>query len=272
MSMPIWIMCAMLFAHQAPPPAPPPATGPASPVLEIGATHHEVWSEGAPRLGPWRIVHGSLAWQPPLRVRPRIELERQSRPSGGHYRASAGVYVDWTPTFYSYQALTVAPSTSADRRFYPSRRADVRLFWKIPEHEGVTLAAGYTGLTFGAPQRSHILNVGTILYGRHAIVQGTLYVNRNEPGTLHSAAANLSVQVGAEGRGWYGASISGGRELYRLGTLGTGGTADFTTATVGGFVRQWLTKTAGVHATFEYQRIMTSYSRVGVTAHLFVGF
>jgi YaiO family outer membrane protein len=272
MSMPIWIMCAMLFAQQAPPPAPPPATGPASPVLEIGATHHEVWSEGAPRLGPWRIVHGSLAWQPPLRVRPRIELERQSRPSGGHYRASAGVYVDWTPTFYSYQALTVAPSTSADRRFYPSRRADVRLFWKIPEHEGVTLAAGYTGLTFGAPQRSHILNVGTILYGRHAIVQGTLYVNRNEPGTLHSAAANLSVQVGAEGRGWYGASISGGRELYRLGTLGTGGTADFTTATVGGFVRQWLTKTAGVHATFEYQRIMTSYSRVGVTAHLFVGF
>lgn len=268
-----WIVCAMLFAPQAAPPAPQPtASGPANPVLEIGATHHEVWSEGAPRLGPWRVVHGSLSWQPPLRVRPRLELERQSRPAGGHFRASAGVYVDWTPNLYSYQALTIAPSTSVHTRFYPSRRADVRLFWKIPQHSAVTLAAGYTGLTFGAPQRSHILNVGTIVYGRGLIVQGTLYLNRNDPGTLHSAAGNLSVQIGAEGRAWYGASIGGGRELYRLGTLATGGTADFTTATVGGFARQWLTTNAGVHATAEYQRMMGSYSRIGVTAHLFVGF
>jgi YaiO family outer membrane protein len=268
-----WIVCAMLFAPQAAPPAPQPIRpGAANPVLEIGATHHEVWSEGTSRLGPWRIVHGSLSWQPPLRVRPRIELEGQTRPAGGHLRASVGAYVDWRPSFYSYQALTVAPSTSADTRFYPSRRADVRLFWKVPQFAAVTLAGGYTALTFGAPQRSHILNVGTIVYGRRAIAQGTLYVNRNEPGTLHSTAGNVSVQVGAEGRRWYGASIGAGRELYRLGTLATGGTADFTTTTVGGFVRQWLTSTTGVHATAEYQRIRDSYSRVGVTAHVFVGF
>ncbi len=271
-----WLFCAMLAAPQAPVPATPPAvTAPpaqANPVLEIGATHHEVWADRAPVPGPWRVVHGSLSWQPPLRVRPRFELERQSRPAGGHYRGTVGAYVDWTPGLYSYQALTVAPATDADTRFYPSRRGDVRVFWKIPRHPSLTVAGGYTALTFGAPQRSHIVNVGALIYGRGVITQGTLYLNRNDPGGLQSLAGNVAVQVGAEGKAWYGVSLGGGRELYRVGTLAAGATADFTTTTVGGFMRRWLTPSSGVHATAEYQRIRGSYSRVAITADLFVGF
>lgn len=266
----------LLFGAQATPPATPPPSPPArdtgSPVLEVGGSHEEVWTDGSVRLGPWRAVHGSLAWQPPLRVRPRVELARQSRPAGGHMRATIGAHVDWTSSLYSYQAVTVAPPTAEQTRFYPARRADVRVFWKIPRHSAITLAAGYTTLSFGRPQRSHIVNLGTVIYGRGVIGQGTAYLNQNQPGSLRSAAGNVSVQFGAEGRGWYGVGISGGRELYRLGTLDTGGTADFTTATISVFARRWLVGTAGIHAAAEYQRMMGSYSRVGVTAQAFVGF
>jgi YaiO family outer membrane protein len=148
----------------------------------------------------------------------------------------------------------------------------VRFFWKVPRQRQVILAAGYTALTFGAPQRSDILNIGTVVYANRVIVQATGFLNRNDPGELYSGAGNFSVQVGAEGTGWYGGSVGAGRELYRLGTLGTGGTADFTTATVGAFARRWLTRTAGIHATGEYQRVHGSYSRLGVTGHIFVGF
>jgi YaiO family outer membrane protein len=270
-----WLLCAMLFAPQAPAPAPPPPSpataAPANPVFEVGASHHHVWDEDA-SLGPWRVVHGSLAWQPPLRVRPRFELERQSRPDGGHYRGTLGAYVDWTPSLYSYQAFTLAPAAGAATRFYPTRRGDVRVFWKMPRYPSLTLAGGYTGLTFGAPQRSDIVNIGALVYRPGVITQGTLYLNRNSPGALHSAAGNLAVQFGAEGKAWYGVNAGGGRELYRLGTLASGATADFTTATVGGFVRRWLTPSAGIHATAEYQRIIGSYSRAAVAANLFVGF
>jgi YaiO family outer membrane protein len=265
-----WLLLALLAAPQAPPPTPP--STPANPVLEAGASYHEVWDDASPRTGPWHTVHASLFWQPPLRVRPMVDVERQSRPSGAHARVSAGAYVDWTPTFYSHQSLSLARTVQAERRFYPERRVDVRLFWKVPQHTAVTLAGGYTVLTFGSPQRSQIVNLGTIIYGNRVITQATVYFNRNDPGSLNSAAGNFSIQVGAEGRGWYGVSISGGRELYRLGTVGTAETADFRTATVGGFVRRWLTSKAGVHGSVEYQRIIGSYSRVGVTGRLFIGF
>jgi YaiO family outer membrane protein len=116
------------------------------------------------------------------------------------------------------------------------------------------------------------VNAGALLYGAGVITQLTVYLNRNQPGSLDSAAGNVAVQVGAEGRGWYGVSLSGGRELYRLGTLGPVETADFKTATVGGFVRQWLTANSGFHGMVEYQRVLGSYSRVGVTGRWFIGF
>ena len=272
-----WLLVALLFAPQTPSPPPPQAVAPApqgtgNPVLEVGGSQHAVWASRASGLGPWRFVHGSLSWQPPLRVRPRLEFERQSRPAGSHVRGTVGTYIDWTSNLYSYQALTIAPTTDEETRFYPSRRGDVRVFWKIPPHPQVIIAAGYTALTFGAPQRSDIVNIGTVVYGRRVIVQATGYLNRNEPGALYSGAANFAVQAGSEGTGWYGASVGAGRELYRLGTLGTAGTADFTTVTVGGFARRWLTRTTGFHAMVEYQRVHDSYSRLGVTAHAFVGF
>lgn len=275
MTMLSWFLVAFLFEPQASPqvqPAPaPPTAGTGNPVLEVGTGRHEVWADADEGLGPWRVLHGSLSWQPPLRVRPRFEFERQSRPPGTHIRGTIGTYVDWTEDWYSYQALTLAPVTSAETRFYPSRRGDVRVFWKVPHRPQVVIAAGYTALTFGAPQRSDIVNIGTLVYASRVIVQATGYINRNDPGALYSAAGNLSFQVGTEGQGWYGASVSGGRELYRLGTLGTAGTADFTTATIGAFARRWLTRTGGFHATAEYQRVRGSYSRLAVTANLFVG-
>jgi YaiO family outer membrane protein len=271
-----WLLVAFLFEPQAsaqvqPAPA-PPTTGTGNPVLEVGTARHEVWSDADEGLGPWRVLQGSLSWQPPLRVRPRFEFERQSRPAGTHIRGTAGTYVDWTPDLYSYQALTIAPATSEETRFYPSRRGDIRLFWKVPRHRRVVLALGYTALTFGAPQRTDIVNVGTVVYGARMIAQVTGYLNRNDPGDLISAAGNVSVQVGQEGGGWYGASVGGGRELYRLGTLATPATADFTTVTIGGFARRWFTRTGGFHASAEYQIVKGSYSRLAVTANLFVGF
>jgi hypothetical protein len=48
--------------------------------------------------------------------------------------------------------------------------------------------------------------------------------------------------------------------------------ADFTSVTVTGFARRWLSRSMGVHATAEYQRILNSYQRLSLGARLFVEF
>src|SRR5688572_29115160 len=163
-----WILIALLAAPQAPA-APPPE--PPTAVVEAGASHHHVWAPDTEGIGPWRSVQASVAWQPPLRLRPVFDIERQTRPSGAHWRASAAVYVDWSPSFYSYQSIAIAPTVPEANRFYPSRRFDVRGFWKLPQRPNVVLAGGYTTLTFGPPQRSHIVNAGALLYGAGVITQ-----------------------------------------------------------------------------------------------------
>ena len=272
MTSPAAFLLPLLLASQAPAPAvPAPSGGSGNPVVEVGVTRHDLRAEVGDDLGPWHVLTASVSWQPPFRVRPVIDVDRQTRPGGGHERVGGGVYVDWTRRVYSYQAVSWARTARDAARFYPRLRADARVFFKTAETGGVSFATGYTALTFGA-QRSQIVNIGTVLYSPRVIAQGTVYINRNDPGGLYSAAGNLSLQVGAEGRRWYGFSVGGGRELYRVGTFASTATADFKTVTTGVFIRQWLTSRAGMHATAEYQRVAGSYSRLGLTARWFVGF
>jgi YaiO family outer membrane protein len=272
-TVPASVLMTLMMAQVSAPPAPPPAITPTgNPVIEIGVTRHDVRAEGVDHVGPWHLFSASVSWQPPWRVRPTFDVERQSRPGGSHERIGGGAYVDWTSRLYSYQAVSVARFVPEADRFYPRARGDVRVFWKTAETGGMTIAAGYTALSFGFGRQSQIVNAGAVLYASRAITQATIYLNRNQPGSLYSTAGSFAVQMGAEGRRWYGFSISGGRELYRIGTFAVPATADFKTATAGVFLRQWLTPRAGIHATAEYQRVMGSYSRVAATGRLFIGF
>jgi hypothetical protein len=48
--------------------------------------------------------------------------------------------------------------------------------------------------------------------------------------------------------------------------------ADFTSVTVTGFARRWLSRSTGLHGSVEYQRFLNSYQRVSLGGRLFVEF
>jgi YaiO family outer membrane protein len=132
--------------------------------------------------------------------------------------------------------------------------------------------AGYTNLTFGSPQSTSIFNSGVLVYVGSTVAEITLFANRNQPGRLWSGAAMAAVQRGQEGRRWYGVSVGGGRELYRMGDRPDAAIADYDTATVSVFLRQWLTPASGVHITMEYQRATDLLQRVAIGGRWFVQF
>ena len=236
--------------------------------VEAGGFRHAV-SAGEP---DWTGAQLTAMWNPPARVRPVFGLEWQTRRDRSQLMGSAGAYVDWSSRFYTFQTIAIGEHVPQDARYYPLQRGDIRGFLKLPRHEQVVAAAGFTLLTFGNSQTAQIYNGGLLYYRGKSILQVTAYVNHTHPGSLLSGAGNIAVQRGAEGRGWYGGSVSAGREVYRLGAgLGVAN-ADFTTLTASAFARKWLTPAIGVHSFVEFQRVLDSYSRLGVTSRVFVNF
>lgn len=260
-----WTLVALLSSAQAP--APPASPLPAW-TIEAGGFHHELTEDQ----GDWNGLQLWLHANAPARIRPVVEVERQTRPQGAQWRAGAGLYVDWSDRFYTFQAVSLGERVDPAARYYPTRRLDVRGFLKLPRREHLVVAGGITALTFGEPRTAQVYNAGLLVYQGQVIVQIVGYLNRTQPGSLISGAANVAVQRGAEGRGWIGAAFGAGREVYRLGDGLGAANADFTTVTVSGFGRRWFTASTGVHAQVEFQRVVDSFSRLGLLGRVFVQF
>jgi YaiO family outer membrane protein len=247
---------------------PQPVTPAPGRTIEAGGFRHFVSATES----DWSGAQLMVAWNPPARVRPTATFEWQTRRSGSQRMVNAGAYIDWSPRFYTLQTFAVGEQVPFEARYYPLRRGDVRSFVKLPRREQIVVANGFTALTFGEKRTAQVYNTGLIIYGEKTIWQVTAYVNHSHPGSLVSAAGTVAMQRGTEGVAWYGASFGAGRELYRLGDgLGVA-TADFTTVTAAAFGRKWLTRSLGVHGVLEYQRVLDSYSRVGVISRMFVNF
>jgi YaiO family outer membrane protein len=234
--------------------------------VEVGAAH-----DIATRQADWDRVESRLFWRGAARVRPLLGLAAQRRASIWQTRGDIGAYSDWSSRFYTVETLAVAPRVALPAQSYPLFRADIVGIVKAAPAAPVAVTAGYGYMNFGNRRSAQLFSGGLMATTGATITQGTIYLNRTQPGALISVAAVASAQHGTEGVGWYGGSIGAGRELYRIDPAGLAN-ADFTSVTIGGFARRWLTHSTGIHAFAEYQRILRSYQRVSLGARLFVDF
>jgi YaiO family outer membrane protein len=258
------LLFLLLPAQSNQQPAPSPIR--AARTLEVGAAH-----DIASRQPDWDRVESRIWWGGASRVRPIIGVTSERRAGTWQTRGEIGAYSDWTPRFYTIESFAVAEHVSPAAQSYPLLRGDVVAVFKASPIAPVAATAGYGHMTFGDSRSAQLYSGGIMATTGVTITQVTMYVNRTQPGALLSVAGVASVQRGSEGTAWYGASFGAGRELYRIDPAGTAN-ADFTSVTVAGFARRWFSRSTGVHATAEYQRILNSYQRLSLGARLFVEF
>lgn len=96
-------------------------------------------------------------------------------------------------------------------------------------------------------------------------------MNRSQPGALYSSSGSLAAQYGQEGKYWFGATISGGHELYRY--VGeTPFDVKFNGYSFQVFYRKWVTRHAGIVTTLSYEDKLSAFQRIGATVNLFFDF
>jgi YaiO family outer membrane protein len=221
--------------------------------------------------GDWRGLNAELWLARNTRFVPGFMVDSQTRPAGTQQHYAFMSYMNWTDSFYTVQGLSGAPQRSAEAIFFPKMRYDIKAYWKLPPEKHFVLGAGYTRFDFGRPGNGHILNVGGLYYRGRWVVEGNLFVNQSRPGNLWSASGSLAVQYGTEGRYWFGATASGGRELYRVDVL-TPLDVRLNSFTVDVFYRRWISRHFGFRLAATYLDKLEAYRRAGVSARVFIDF
>jgi YaiO family outer membrane protein len=266
-----WLLLA--FAGWCFPQGPPPVASPVRPG-ELAPVRMEVSAYGSHAnrgYGDWRGLQGQLWIRSNPRFVPAFFYDSQTRPGGTQQNYAFFSYANWSKRFYTTQGFSYAPERPASASFFPRKRYDVKGWWKLPPGGNVILGAGYTRLDWGAPGHGQIFNAGLLYYRRKLIVGGDLFVNRNQPGNLVSGAGSLAVQYGREGDYWLGATVGGGRELYRVQFVEPSDVrlSGYSTSV---FYRKWLSRHFGFVLTFDFQEKLDAYRRAGGAAGLFVEF
>ena len=113
--------------------------------------------------------------------------------------------------------------------------------------------------------------MGTIYYHEKLVLEGNVFINRNQPGALVSASGSLAAQYGIEGHYWAGVVLSGGRELYQSVSFQPID-INFSSYSARAFYRKWLSRHLGVVVFFDYQDKLEAYRRVGVSSRIFFEF
>ncbi len=202
---------------------------------------------------------------------PIFTIDSQTRPGGRQQNYSVFSYANWTRSFYTLQGFSAAPQSEGQPIFFPKWRYDIKANWKIAPSGRFVLGAGFTQFDYGKPGHGQIFNLGSLFYAKKLIVEGNLYVNRNQPGSLWSTSGSVSVQHGREGSYWIGTVVGGGRELYRY--VGPNEfDARFDSISVTAFYRKWITRKFGFVLSSDYQSKITAYRRVGLATRLFFEF
>jgi len=221
--------------------------------------------------GNWYGENGQIWIRSLPRIIPAFTFESQTRPQGTQENYSFLSYLNWTKSFYTVQSVTFAPQNGSQAIYYPRDREDVKAFWKVPPGRQLVLGLGITRFNYGAPGRGQIYNAGAIYYRKRLVLEGNLFVNRNQPRNLISASGVLAAQFGSEGHYWLGATVSGGRELYNF-----SGVAPFDISlysySAEGFYRKWITHHTGYKVSVLYLQKLGAYRQIGCSTSFFFDF
>jgi YaiO family outer membrane protein len=221
--------------------------------------------------GSWRSADAQIWIRSNPHFIPVLTVESQTRPLGTQQNYSFFSYLNWSKSFYTVQSVSVAPQHNETAIYFPKTRYDLKAFWKVPPGRQFVLAGGITRFNFGASGKGEIYNVGSVYYHDKLIVEGNLFVNRNQPGNLYSASGTISTQYGREGVYWAGVTAGGGRELYNY--IGVAPfDVKFFSYSIRPFYRRWLSRHMGYTVSLLYLHKIQAYRQMGASAKLFVEF
>ncbi|HSB16730.1 MAG TPA: YaiO family outer membrane beta-barrel protein [Bryobacteraceae bacterium] len=235
--------------------------------LELGA----YGSQLNRNLGTWRGLQGQLWIRSNPRFVPALIFDTQTRPEGTQQNYGFLSYLNWSKSFYTVQGFSAAPQRNERSIFFPKRRYDIKAYWKVPPTRNFVLGAGFTRFDYGGPGHGQIFNAGALYYHKKLVMEGNLFVNRNQPGDFVSAAGTLAAQYGTEGNYWFGVTAGGGREQYRFTDI-TPAEIRLLSYSINTFYRKWLSRHVGFVVSFDYQDKLTAYRRAGLSTGLFFEF
>ncbi len=221
--------------------------------------------------GNWRGYQGQLTLRASSFFVPILGVESQSRPLGRQQNYTFFSYLNWSSRFYTTVGAGVAPQDSGPAIYYPRNRQDVKAFVKVGSSRNVVLDGGFTRFDFGKPGRGQIYSAGLIVYSGKAVVEGNVFVNRNQPNNLVSASGLVSAQYGREGHYWVGIEAGGGRELYNYVGIAPIDVKLFSYS-LQLFCRKWITRNVGIKASLFHVNKLEAYSQAGAAASMFFEF
>jgi len=220
-------------------------------------------------LGNWRGAEGQLWIRASKRIIPVLTFDTQSRPTGTQQNMGGLAIINWTRNFYTVQGATASTiSAGAGPRFFPAQRYDLRGYWKTPYDPNFLLSAGYTRVNYGGGVSADMPSLGFLMYKGKFVTEGVGYWVRNNPGSVNAGAVTLTSMYGREGKYWVGATVGGGREIYRV-VFVNPNEIRLNSFSVYAFARKWITRHSGVIVFFDFQNRLDFYQRTGGGVRLF---
>jgi YaiO family outer membrane protein len=249
-----------------------PAPGPPAAGIEVeaGVFHHAL-TAGLPdwdgerlllRLGP--IGGGAPSGR---RATVQLELAREERGPESAGLASAAAWVDWSPNLFTFAALTA----SGGDDFYPQRRGDLELHWKLPRHERLVLFAGGGRAEFESADVD-FWTAGVTGYSRRAVLSYRYWSFDNRalsPDAFSGRGSShmIGALLGREEKGALDVRLLWGEDLLRNFSFGAAD-ALLTSRTASAAWRRRLSQRWGTHLQAEWGDKEDTYSRRGIELRL----
>lgn len=234
--------------------------------LEFGSDEAYFQNAG----GWWHDVDETLWIRKSPRFIPALTFDTRTSDTGTQRYYSFFSYANWTPRFYTTQAVSGTADSPGTPLLFPRFRYDVKAWYKLGASRQVIPAVGVTRYTING-QGGYIVNPALLYYRGPYVFDVEAFVNRNEPGTLWSGSGLVTVQRGRERHYWVGASAGAGRQTYQeLGV--TPLNVRYASVSVNTFYRKWLTRNFGIAISAGYMDAFSYYQRFNFSTHLFFDF
>jgi YaiO family outer membrane protein len=204
--------------------------------VEVGLFFHDL-SEGQDDWQGERII---LRGRPNDKVTAQLEIVDEERgDERGQLVAGAG-WVDLTPNVYAFAAITASDGTD----FFPEKRVDLELHYKVHGHEQLVLFGGGGAAEFSDSDVTFWTS-GVTLYHAHGVLSYRYYSFDNDAHAGEAASSGngsthiLSVLLGREETGQLDLRLLYGDDFLRDFSLGGGDARLRSRVVYAGWRRLW---------------------------------
>lgn len=194
------------------------------------------------------------------------ELTGFGRTEGGGLLTTAGVYKDWSKTFYTHTAL----GTGTNSNYLPSLAIDQDFNFKFGKKNQYAWMVGGAYFNYFGNTRDLILKTGISYYKDKWAFNYQLFRNMSNPGSLESFAHQFTIDYGMEKKYWTTLEYSFGQQAYLAVTQGIPAAAvNNSSQYISLKHRRWLGPYHGIITEVNYLKLLGEYNTLGFSLGFF---